>query len=158
MTDIFEMSWTWCYEWLPFWFFDEATYFFWFSPRNSFLFYSINQWLHCILSRGWLWPFFIFNNNRFCESCSWLLHPKSPSWKYFRPIIMRMARHYFPFILIYIKINKSTFFIFHLNNILNFIKRFNVHIIFYCIIFHSKFRLYQIKLLFISRLNHFLYR
>jgi hypothetical protein len=55
---------------------------------------------------------------------------------------MRMARHHFPFILIYIKINKSTFFIFHLNNILNFIKRFNVHIIFNCIIFHSKFRLY----------------
>jgi len=142
VTYIFKMSWAWCYERLPFRFFDEAAYFFWFCPWNCFLFYSIYQRLHCILTWSWLRPLFIFYNNRFCECCSWLLHPKSSPWEYFRPIIMRMARHHFPFILIYIKINKSTFFIFHLNNILNFIKRFNVHIIFNCIIFHSKFRLY----------------
>ena len=141
MINIFEMSWTGCYEWLPFRFFNEPTYFFWFGPWNCFLFNSINQWLHCILARCWLWSFFIFYNYRFCKSCSWLLHPKSSSREYFRPIIMRMTRHHLPFILIYIKINKSTFFIFHLNNILNFVKRFNVHIIFYRIIFHAKLRL-----------------
>jgi hypothetical protein len=105
------------------------------------LFNSINQILHCVLPRSRLWPFFIFYYHRFSKCCPWLFHPKSPSWKYFGPIIVWMIGHHFPFILIYIKINKSTFFIFHLNNILNFIKRFDLHIIFYRIIFNAKLRL-----------------
>ena len=141
MIDVFEMSGAWGHQWLPFWLLDKATNFFWFCSWNCFLFYTIDQGFHRILTRSRLWPFLVFNHNRICESCPRLLQPESSPWKDSRPILMRMSGHHLPFILIHIKINKTTFHIFHLDNILNSFIGLNVHIIFAYIIFHSKFGL-----------------